>query len=77
MTAREQLLSEIEAFLERSGLSPSRFGFEALNDRGFMNRLRAGADVTLGTAERLRAFMSGYEPPKQPPSRGAALSSAA
>ena len=69
MTAREKLLADCEAFLERSGMKPYRLGKEALNDAGFMARLRAGSDVTLGTAETIRRFMAEYRPPN--PTRAA------
>ncbi len=70
MTEREELLSAIEDFLKRTGMTPTRFGREALKEPGLMIRLREGSNVTLKTAERLRRFMREYRPPN--PSQRAA-----
>jgi hypothetical protein len=70
MTAREALLSDIDAFLARHGMPDSRFGRDAVNDSHLLRRMRAGGDVTLGTADRLRAFMASHETP--PPAQVAA-----
>lgn len=60
MTARETLLQEIEEFLKREHIAPSVFGRMALNDTALMTRLRAGSDVRMETADRLRSFMRSY-----------------
>lgn len=62
MTAREQFLSEIEAFLAHTGMTVSEFGERAMNDRKFVGRLRAGGNVRLDTADRVRRFMTEYRP---------------
>jgi len=54
------LLSQIEAFCARNGLSEWRFGELALNDRHFIRQLREGRDIRLSTAERVRVFIAGY-----------------
>lgn len=71
MLTREKLLADCEAFLERTGMKPYRLGKEALNDAGFMARLREKSDVTLGTAEKLYRFMSEYRQPSPLESGGA------
>lgn len=68
MTAREQLLADIEAFIARHAMYPTTFGRLAANDTALVSRLRNGATVRLDTAERLRRFMSEYRPPKRPTS---------
>jgi hypothetical protein len=60
MTERNQLLSEIEAFLLANGMRPTAFGQLSLNDPAFVKRLRAGADVRLETAGKLRSFMEKF-----------------
>lgn len=70
MTAREQLLSEIEAFLVKQDMRPTMFGRLASNDTALVSRLRAGANVRLDTADNLRAFMSSYRPVSRRPQRG-------
>ena len=66
MSARDQLLADIEAFLEQTGMKATPFGVQAAGERGFVTRLRQGGDVTLSTAERVRDFMRRWRPsPKQ------------
>lgn len=60
MTAREQLIAEIEAFLAKHRMSPTAFGRLVLNNKAFMIKFRGGADVRTETADKLRAFMASY-----------------
>lgn len=53
-----QLIDEIEAFLKAHGMSATAFGTQALKDPPFVSQLRAGRDIKMSTAERVRAFMS-------------------
>ena len=67
MNDRDLLLQQIEEFLVRTGWRKSRFGQLAVNDPALVTRLRAGSDVTLGMAQRLRDFMEeneGHGPPR-------------
>ena len=65
MTAREQLLADIEAFLVEHDMPASTFGRLAANDTALVHRLRKGTDVRLHTADSLRLFMKAYKPPKR------------
>jgi len=56
-SAAKSLLAEIEAFLEESGVTPTKFGIAAVNDGHLVKNLRAGSSVTLKTADRVRAYM--------------------
>jgi hypothetical protein len=60
-TARDTLLGEIEAFLQRNDIPPTTFGRLAANDMTLVRRLRGGSDVRTATADRLRKFMCEYE----------------
>ena len=60
MSERDKLLAEIESFLDRTGMGPTQFSVESTGERALMTRLKKGADVTLGTADRIRAFMRQY-----------------
>jgi hypothetical protein len=51
------LIQDVETFLSRSGMNPSDLGREAMNDPNFVFDLRAGRDVRMSTAEKLRLFM--------------------
>lgn len=57
MDATQTLLSEIEAFLSRTGMEASTFGQKAVHDWRQVERLRAGGSVSLRKAERLRTYM--------------------
>lgn len=53
------LLSEVEAFLERSGMADSTFGRGAVNDWKFVRDLRGGTRrVWPETAAKVRAFIA-------------------
>lgn len=52
------LLEDIEAFLRSSGMTPTRLGDEALNDRHFVRQLRLGRRVWPETERKVRVFMS-------------------
>jgi phosphopantothenoylcysteine decarboxylase/phosphopantothenate--cysteine ligase len=61
-TMARALLTEIEAFLAESGLTPTKFGLASVNDGHLVANLRRGNSVTLKTADRVRAFMRACAP---------------
>lgn len=65
MSTREQLLEEIDAFLQQTGMTKSVFGTLAANDDKFVERVRAGSGFTVRTLDRVRKFMNDYKPPSQ------------
>lgn len=62
MDMRSELMQEINAFLKRTGMSPTSFGTESIGDRTLMISLRRGRDLKLRTVEKIRAFMQAYVP---------------
>lgn len=54
----EALLAQIEAFLNRHRISPTKFGEVAANDRHFVRHLRAGRTVTLRKAQKVHEYMA-------------------
>jgi hypothetical protein len=56
--AARDLLSEIEALLRETGVSPTKFGLAAVNDGHLVANLRKGASITLKTADRVRAYLA-------------------
>jgi phosphopantothenoylcysteine decarboxylase/phosphopantothenate--cysteine ligase len=56
--AGQELLTEIEAFLALTGLTPTKFGIAAVNDGHLVANLRRGNSITLKTADRVRAYMA-------------------
>lgn len=57
MDTQTQLLAEIEAFLATREIAESTFGRLAVNDGKFVSRLRAQANMTLATIDRVRKFI--------------------
>jgi phosphopantothenoylcysteine decarboxylase/phosphopantothenate--cysteine ligase len=57
-TAARDLLTEIEAFLAETGITPTKFGIAAVNDGHLVANLRRGSSVTLKTADKVRAHMA-------------------
>jgi predicted transcriptional regulator len=53
----EKFKSEVEAFLEETGITPSRLGREALKDPCFVFGLRKGTDPRAGTIEKVQGTM--------------------
>lgn len=64
MTIQDELLSEINAFVRKHGLSESGFGKIAMGDFGFVFDLRKGnRSPQIKTVERARDFMRTYSIP--------------
>lgn len=61
MSTQESLVAEVNAFLARHGMKPPDFGKLAMNDLGFVYRLRDGLDVRASTIDKLRRFMAEYD----------------
>jgi hypothetical protein len=59
MDTQTQLLSEIEDFLSTRKMAETTFGRLAVNDGKFVSRLRAGANMTLATIDKVRAHIKG------------------
>jgi hypothetical protein len=58
----EHLIAQIDAFLAEHGMSDSRFGQLALNDRHFVRQLRDKRDVRMSTVDKVQQFMAAYQP---------------
>ncbi len=72
-TLEEYVRSRISAFLESTGISPTRFGRMAVGDPHLVRRIERGRSVTLRTADRVLAFIADYAGgsggARDPPSR--------
>jgi hypothetical protein len=66
MSEYDKLVDEIERFLKRTDMSPTRFSIESVGDRAFMTRLKAGKGLTLDRVDRVRAYMRNYNAKKKP-----------
>ena len=57
-TLAQQFLSQVEAFLKRTGMPPTVFGKAALKDPNFVFDLRSGRNPTLDLCDRVVKFMA-------------------
>jgi len=58
----DALLRQVDAFLKRTKLAPTRFGLEAMGDGALIKQLREGRSLTLKNANRVLDFMATYQP---------------
>jgi hypothetical protein len=58
---RQILLSEINQFLEKRGMPPTVFGWEAIRDPNFVRSLRDGREPRFSTVERVLDFIKAHE----------------
>lgn len=61
MRIREQILQNVHAFLEASGMSQRQFGVEAVGDNKFVARLESGAGITLTTIEKVESYIEKHQ----------------
>jgi hypothetical protein len=62
MNPTAQFIAEIDAFLERSGMTASAFGWGALKDPNFVGDLKnKGRQPTLGVVGRVQEFIRSQE----------------
>ena len=54
----EQLLDEIDAYLAETGMPPTRFGIEAVNDGHLIRDLKDGVSIGARKIDRVREFMA-------------------
>jgi len=51
----------VELYLRRNKMAPTRFGLEAMNDRGFVFDLRNGRELREKTKKRVTAWLDSRE----------------
>jgi len=51
------LIEDIDAFIERAGITPTEFGLKAINDPNLYRHLKNGRNPRLATMDRIREFM--------------------
>ncbi len=61
MTLEQQVRARIRAFLERTRLSPTRFGRMAMGDPNLLRQIEGGRSLTLRAADRILAFVDEWE----------------
>jgi len=55
------LLREVEKFLNRSQIAPTRFGRDAVGDPRFVFDLRRGREPRPATVQRVRAYLEAIQ----------------
>jgi len=60
-TLSEQFLSRVEAFLAQTRIKVTEFGRESVGDPNFIVNLRRGRSPTLGTADKVLAYIDKLE----------------
>lgn len=58
MLTQDQLIRDVEAHLSTTGMKPTQFGRDALDDPNFVFELRKGRSPSLKVCERVYAFMA-------------------
>ena len=57
MSQLEAFRAEVEGFLARAKMKPTRFGMEAVRDPNFVRDLRKGRAPSMATADRVLSFI--------------------
>ena len=73
-TLEEYFSTRVSAFLDDTGLSPTALGRKALGDPNLVRQIEGGRSLTLRSADRVLAFISGFgresggarDPPRRP-----------
>ena len=58
---REELIQELDTFLDRYGLADTRFGILSVGDGHLMRRIRDGKTIRRSTVLKIRKFCQRYE----------------
>jgi len=56
------MLAQVEAFLRKSRIAPSRFGRDCIGDSRLVGDLRNGRELRPVTADKVKAFMRDWKP---------------
>jgi predicted transcriptional regulator len=64
MSEREKLAHEIQAFIKRTGTTPTRMSVEIGSERGLIRRILDGSDCTLSKADAIRSYMREFSKKK-------------
>lgn len=69
--SHEQIVANIDAFLDRHGMKPSRLGRDATGEPDLVRSIRGGRSPSLETLNKLAAFMADYDKANNPADRSA------
>ena len=57
----EEIATEIDEFLSRTGMPPSAFGWGAIGDPNLVRHLKAGRELKIKTVLRIKKFIDSFE----------------
>jgi hypothetical protein len=57
----QELIAELDSFLDRYGIADSTFGIRAANDSHLVERIRNGRPIRRSTVLKIRKYMARYE----------------
>jgi hypothetical protein len=60
MEYTDPILTDVEAFIERTGMPPTSFGMQATRNPNLVSLLRGGSVLRSKTRNRIKQFMDGY-----------------
>lgn len=72
MSTVSQFLKEVSGFCREFEISETTFSRRFANDGKFVDRLKRGKDLTVGTLDRARAYMADQRAARRQPKRKAA-----
>lgn len=65
---RDELLSEINIFLNKTEMKPTAFGKAAVGDGSFVHNLKRGLDIRMSTYAKVKNFINkGISEPTEKP----------
>lgn len=59
----DELLAQVDAFLARTGMAPTRLGREVMGEASLVARMRDGRSLSLRNANKLLEFMEAHDIP--------------
>ena len=62
---KDEIIQETNAFIKRTGMNQTDFGWQVMRDVAFVGKLRKGLDIRVSTVDKLRKFMREYKGPEK------------
>jgi len=63
--SKKELRKKIADFLEKTDMSPRKFGLLSIDNHKIVNHLEKGGDIYLGTATKIITFIEKYKPEEE------------
>ncbi len=66
LTCMDDLLANIDRYLEQTGMSPTTFGKKVMGNPAFVFEKRKGAGFNSATYKKIKAYIASNPPPEKP-----------